>query len=77
MNYLTLVTLLMAELVRKKKNGMSLTNPKIERNARHIFADAVGINRKSSADVYIAEIGRAMADNGYKDRFDDLVRKLG
>ena len=77
MNYLTLVTLLMAELLRRKKNGMSLTNPKIERDARHRFADAVGINRRSSADVYIAEIGRVMADNGYKDRFDDLVRKLG
>jgi hypothetical protein len=45
MNYLQLVTLLMAELLRAKKTGMSLTKPTIERQCRYRFADAVGISR--------------------------------
>jgi hypothetical protein len=77
MNYLQLTTLLMAELLRRKKSGLSLTKPTIERAARYRFADAVGINRRSSADVYITEIGRVLSENGYADRFNDLVKKLG
>jgi hypothetical protein len=77
MTYLQLVTLLMAELLRRKKTGMSMTKPSIERDARYRFADAVGINRRSSADVYITEIGRVLSENGYSDRYNELVKKLG
>ena len=77
MNYLQLITILMAELLRRKKTGLSLTNPSIERSARYRFADAVGINRRSSADVYISELGRVLSENGYSDRFNELVKKLG
>lgn len=76
MHYLQLVTLLMAELMRAKKSGMSLTKPAIERACRYRFADAVGIPRRSKAEVYIAEIGRVMEENGRKDRFDELVSRL-
>ena len=76
MNYLQLVTLLMAELLRAKKTGMSLTKPTIERQCRYRFADAVGISRRSNVKVYIAEIGRVMAENGHEQRFNELVSKL-
>ena len=56
---------------------MSLTKPSIERNARYRFADAVGINRRSSADIYITEIGRVLSENGYGDRYNELVKNLG
>jgi hypothetical protein len=77
MTYLQLITLLMAELMRRKKSGMSLTKPSIERMARHRFADLVGINKRSSADVYIAEIGRVLSENGHAERYNELVKKLG
>ncbi len=77
MTYLQLTTLLIAELLRRKKSGLSLTNPTIERNARYRFADLVGINKRSSADVYISEIGRVLSENGYSERYNELVKKLG
>ena len=77
MHYLQLTTLLMAELLRNKKSGLSLTRPSIERQARYRFADLVGIPRRSSAKVYIAEIGRVLKENGYEQRFNELVARLG
>lgn len=63
-NRLFLKSLLLAEITRYKFGaGYSLTNPKVEKNARYSFAEIVGIKKTAKPDVFIKAIGSVYADN--------------
>lgn len=70
-NRLFLMTLLLAEITRLKfkGQGMSLTNPKIERQARHTFAAMVGIPERSKPSKFLDAIKAVYNDNGMLDKF--------
>lgn len=77
-NSLWLKTLLLAEITRfKYGKTMSLTNPTIERNARHQFAAMVGIKPRSTAQVYLRELKRAYTENNILQSFEDTCKRLG
>ena len=77
-NSMFLHTLLLAEITRFKfgKDGMSLTRPTIERNARHSFAAAAGIKKTSKPEVFISSIKQVDIDNGMQDRFNDVLTRF-
>lgn len=77
-NTLFLKSLLLAEITRHKfgKEGMSLTNPTIERNARHQFAVMAGIKSTSRPAVFINAIGKVYEDNGIWSDFDQTLTRF-
>lgn len=77
-NTLFLKSLLLAEITRHKfgKEGMSLTNPTIERNARHQFAAIVGIKPTSRPAVFINAIGKVYENNNLWNQFDETLTRF-
>lgn len=78
MNRLELSTLFLAEITRLKfgKNGMSLTNPKIEKAARHRFAALVGIKPNSDPKTYLQAIKLVYIDNKLENEFNARLLKF-
>ncbi len=77
-NTLFLKSLLLAEITRHKfgKDGMSLTSPAIERNARHQFAAMAGIKPTSRPAVFINAIGKVYEDNNLWASFDETLTRF-
>ena len=75
---LFLKSLLLAEITRHKfgKDGISLTSPTIERNARKSFALVVGINPSSKPSVFINAIGKIYEDNGLFTSFIETLNRF-
>lgn len=77
-NTIWLFTLLLAEITRFKfgREGMSLTNPAIERQARHSFAKMVDISPRSQAKVYLSQLKRVYIENGFEDKFNKTMERF-
>jgi hypothetical protein len=76
-NRLTLKAILLAEITRLKFGaGFSMTNPKIERIARHNFAIIAGIKKSSSAHQYISAIKKVYVQNNLVEDFNSCVSKF-
>lgn len=77
-NRLFLASLLLAEITRHKfgKEGMSLTHPSIERNARKEFAQLSGIPFKSQPKQYLTAIGKVYAENNMSEYFETTLTKF-
>ena len=76
-NRLELSALFMAEITRFKfGNKASLSNPKLERAARHRFAAIAGIKPNSPASIYLQAIREVYKDNGLLAEFNARIEKF-
>lgn len=71
-------TLLLAEITRLLygKEKMSLTNPKIEKMARHEYAAKAGIAPNSKPTVFLSSLKLVYADNDLQDKFTDTLKRF-
>lgn len=76
--YPFLISLCLAEITRLKfgSGGMSLTNPKIERQARATFANMAEIPARAKPPVFLNAIRHTYNDNNMLDKFYGTLLKF-